>query len=104
MHLVDDDVLDSTKNLAGLAGQEQVQALRRRDQDLGRILGEGSPGIRRRVAGPGCNSDLRQLDLRTLRGSPDPRQRGAEVALDIVGEGLQWADVEDPDAAWGVGS
>ncbi len=49
--LVHDDVLDPSQDLAGLAGQEQVQALRGRDQDVGRTPGRadaGPPGACRR--------------------------------------------------------
>ena len=40
MDLVDDDVLDPAQDLAGGAGQHQVERLGRRDQDVGRVASD----------------------------------------------------------------
>ena len=49
--LVHDDVLDAGQDLAGLAGQQQVEALRRGDQDVRRVAGEVAAIGGRGVAG-----------------------------------------------------
>ena len=84
--LVDDHRLDRAQHLAGSGGEDQVERLRRRDQDVGRVAAHRLALLLRRVAGPQRDRDLR----------PDPRQRGAQVALDVVGEGLERRDVDQP--------
>ena len=49
--LVDDDPLDAAQRLPRLRGQQQVERLGRRDQDVRRALAEGAPLVGRRVAG-----------------------------------------------------
>ena len=103
MDLVDDDVLHAAKRLARLAGEQQVEALRGGDQDVGRVLGECSSRIGGGVAGPRGDADLGQLPPIALRRAADPGQRCAEVALDVVGERLERADVQDAHAALAPG-
>ncbi len=55
--LVDDDVLDGSEDLARLAGQEQVQALGGRDEDVGRVAGDLATVLGRRVAGAAGDGD-----------------------------------------------
>ena len=50
--LVDDHVLDATQDVAGLAGEQQVQRFGGRDEDVRRPAGEVAPILGRRVAGP----------------------------------------------------
>ena len=75
VHLVDDHVLDAAQRLPRLAGQHQIEALRRGDQDVRRVLDQLAPGIGRRVAGSRPDADLGQLLARPLRGAPDAGQR-----------------------------
>ena len=86
--LVDDHRLDAGEDLAGLAGQHQIQRLGRRDQDVGGLAQHRLAIALRRVAGPQTDRNL----------GADPRQRGPQVALDVVGERLQRRDVEHLDA------
>ena len=92
--LVDDDVLDAAQDLARLAGEHEVERLGGRDEDVGGRLGQLATRVRRRVAGSGGDRDLGHLYPELRRGAPDPRQRRSEVALDVIRERLERADVE----------
>ena len=95
--LVHDHVLDAAQRLPGARGQEEVERLRRRDEDLGRALGEGAALVGRRVAGPRGDGDRPHRRPEAPPGQGDARQRRAQVALHVVRERLQRADVQDPD-------
>ena len=95
--LVDDDVLDAAQDLAGLAGQQQVQALRRRDEDVRWVAGQLATLIGGRVAGPARDGDPRWLVAESLGRQADAGQRRPQVALDVVGQRLERRDVQDAD-------
>ena len=83
--LVDDHRLDAAQHLARLRGEHQVERLGRRDQDVRRRAAHrGALGLRR-VAGADRDRHVR----------PDPAQRRAQVAVDVVGERLQRRDVDE---------
>ena len=86
VHLVEDQRLDAAQRLARLRGQHQVERLRRRDQDVGRLLQQLAAFLLRRVAGPDRNPQARL----------EACERAAEVALDVVVQRLQRRDVEHP--------
>ena len=50
--LVDDDVLDAAQDLAGRAGQHQVERFGGRDEDVRRVADELAALVGRGVAGP----------------------------------------------------
>ena len=95
--LVDDHRLHAAQRLAGGGGEQQVERLRRRDEDLGRGLGQRAALVRRRVAG--ARRDRHRADRRPepLAGKGDPRQRRPQVPLHVIRQRLEGADVEDPD-------
>ena len=95
--LVDDHLLDAAEDLAGLAREEEIQALGRGDEDVRRVADEVTPLIRGRVAGPAGDRDPRRLHAEPLRSERDPRKGGPEVALHVVGERLERGDVEGTD-------
>ncbi len=97
--LVHDDLLDTAQDLARLAGQQQVEALRRGDQDVRRMPDEVAAFGGRRVAGAARDRDVRRFLPEALRGERDAGERRAQVAFHVVGEGLQRADVQDANAA-----
>ena len=99
VHLVDDHVLHTGQDLPGLAGQQQVQALRRGDEDVGRVAREVAADVGGRVAGADADRDVGRGLAQPLRREADARERGTQVALDVVGQGLERADVQDADAA-----
>ena len=88
VHLVEDQRLDRAQRLARLRGEHQVERLRRRDQDVGRLLEQLAALLLRRVAGAHGDAHLRL----------EARERPAQVALDVVVERLQRRDVEHAQA------
>ena len=89
VHLVDDHGLDPAQRLARLRGQHQEERLRRRDQDVGRLLAAAPRALlRRRVARADADAEL----------GLDPGERAAQVPLDVVVERLQRRDVEQAQA------
>ena len=86
--LVDDHPAGALEQLLGASGQHQVQRLGSRDQDVGRLAEHPLTLALRRVPGPD-----RDLEL----GS-DPAQRRAQVAVDVVGEGLERRHVDEARA------
>ena len=97
--LVDDHVLDAAQDLAGGAGQHQVERLGGRDQDVRRVAGDLAPVLGRRVAGPAGDRDVGHGLAEALGGERDAGQRGPQVALDVVGQRLERRDVQDADGA-----
>ena len=95
--LVDDDVLDATEDLAGLAREEEVQALGGRDEDVRGVAGDLAAVLGRGVAGAAGDGDAWCRVAEPLRREADSGQRGAQVAFDVVGQRLERGDVEDPD-------
>jgi len=89
-----DHRLHAAQCLARLAREDQVQALRRRDQDVGRILREPAARLGRGVAGARGDGDLRQRDPLAFGGAPDAGKGSAQVALHVIGERLERGDVE----------
>jgi hypothetical protein len=82
--LVDDDRLDAAEHLARLRGEDQVQRLGCRDEDVGRRAPHRRALALRRVA---------RAD-RDAQVGPDAAQRSAQVAVDVVGKRLQRRDVD----------
>ena len=84
VHLVEDQRLDPAQRLARRRGEQQVERLGRRDQDVRRLLDELAPLLRGRVAGADADAQRRL----------EPGERPAQVALDVVVERLERRDVE----------
>ena len=76
VHLVEDHRLDPGQRLARGRRQHEEQRLRRRDEDVGRGLGEPAALLRRGVARAGADRDLRDGQVEPLGGLPDADQRG----------------------------
>ena len=85
--LVDDQRLDVGEDLARPRGHHQVERLGRGDQDVGRLAQHRLAILLRGVAGAQPDRDV----------GPDPGQRRPQVALDVVGEGLERRDVDELD-------
>ncbi len=90
--LVDDHPLRVAQDLARPRGEHQVERLRRRDQHVGRLAEHRLARLLRRVAGADGDLDI----------APDPLERRAQVALDVVGERLQRRDVDEARAAFAL--
>ena len=87
VHLVEDQRLDALQHLAPARGEQQVQRLRRRDQDV-RVLSQHRRAVAlRRVSGADGDAELRI----------EPGERPAQVPLDVVVQSFQRRDVEEPE-------
>ena len=97
--LVHDHGLDRAQHLApAVRGEQDVERLRRRHQDVRRTLEHRGARRGRRVAGAHRGPD-RDLGLAALaQPLEDAGERLLEVALDVVRERLERRDVDDPGA------
>ena len=84
VHLVEDHRLDRREHRLRLRGEDEEERLGRRDEDVRRVSLHPRPLVLRRVAGAHRDGEL----------GADTRERPAQVALDVVVERLQRADVE----------
>jgi len=88
--LVHDDGAHGAQHVAGArAGEEEVERLGRGDQDVRRLLEHRGAGAGRGVAGAHRHAQRRQRLAQPRRGLADARQRRAQVALDVVVQGLE---------------
>ena len=101
VHLVDDHRLDAGEHLSRARGEQQVEALGRRDQHVGRRPQHPPALLGRRIARTHRDARRRQLEARGRGRRADARERRAQVALDVVVERLEWRDVEHPQALAG---
>ena len=89
VNLVHDDRLHRPQHAApGLGGQQDIQRLRRRDQDVGRLAAHFGPLAPGRIAGAHQGADADIGLARLQQPVADPGQRRLEVPVDIVGERL----------------
>ena len=86
VHFVDDHRLDAAQHLAALRGEEEIERLGCRDQDVGRGAEHLAALTLIRVAR--AHADR--------QGRAEPGERPPQVALDVVVERLQRRDVEQP--------
>src|SRR5581483_8973720 len=91
VYLVHDHRLDRAQQLARLRREQEEERFRRRDEDVRRVAQHRLALLLRRVAG--AHGDL-QLRL-------EPRERAAQVALDVVVQRLQRRHVENAQARTG---
>ena len=96
--LVDDHRLDAAQRLARPGRQQQIERLRRRDQDLRAAPPKARALLRGCVAGP--HRDVGHTMRNAARGGEarEADERRAQVALDVDGERLQRRDIEDATA------
>ena len=96
VNLVDDHGAGGRQHLAaGLRAQQHVKRFRRGDDDMRRLAPHALTLAWRGVAGahPGPDIDVRLAAPREL--GADAGERRLEVALDVVGQGLERRDVDD---------
>src|SRR5438128_2024900 len=91
MYLVEDQRLDAAQRLARAGGEQQEERLGGRDQDVRRLAQHRRALALRRVAGADGDAEV----------ALEPRERAAQVALDVVVERLQRGDVEETNALAG---
>jgi hypothetical protein len=94
--LVHDHRLDRGEGLAGSGGENEVEGLRRGDQDVGGLPRHAGPLVGGRV--PGADRHLGDVGrlLALARDPGDALDRRAQVALHVHGQGLEGGDVDDP--------
>ena len=98
MDLVDDDRPRPGEGVpAGLARQEDVERFGGGDEDVGRLPGHRLARGGRSVAGAHHRPDRDRGLAQVLRPLRDPAKGRLEVALDVVGEGLEGRHVDDPN-------
>ncbi len=86
VHLVENQGPDAGERVARAGGQQQIERLGRRDQQVGRMPEHRRALLLGRVAGP-----HRDLDVGLEAG-----ERPAQVALDVVVQRLERRDVDEP--------
>ena len=96
VNLVDDDGADAREIGAGfLRGEQDEEGLRRRDEDVRRLLEHGAALGGKRVAGADGGADG-WAEIAALEGEfLDLLQWLFEVLADVVGERLERRDVDD---------
>src|SRR5437867_1496685 len=92
MDLVHDDRLDRAEDLASLRGEQEVERLGRRDEDVGRRALHLRPLARWGVT----RADGYLWDVQGAALCRDPRERRAEIALHVDGQGLEGRNVQNP--------
>ena len=94
VNLIENHRLDAREHLAGLRGEEQIERLGSRDQDVRGMASHPRALRRRRVAAADHNFRDVTGNAETLGGGRDAGDRRAQVALDVEREGLQRRDIE----------
>ncbi len=85
--LVEDDVLDRGEHLPRLGGEHEVERLRCRHQDVGRMARDVAPLLLGGVAGAGAHADAGG-------GEAHAREGGPQVPLHVVGQRLERGHVQ----------
>ena len=98
MDLVDDDGLDPRKCLPHLGGEHQIEGLGRRDQEVGRVLGQLSTFHLAGVTGSEGDPWFVEGRAQPFGGEADALEWAPQVLLDVDCECAQWRDVEDAGA------
>ncbi len=101
--LVNDHDFDTRQGGPRLARQQEIERLRRGDEHVGRMLYQGAAFVGRGIAGAGTDADVGQRQAGALGLDGDAGERRLQVALDVVGQRLERADVQHAAAALLVG-
>jgi hypothetical protein len=97
--LVDDHRLHRAEHLPRVgAGEQDVERFGRGDQDVRRLAQHGLAVARGRVAGTHRHADIGQFLAQLTRRLAHPRQRHAQVAFDVVVEGLERGNIDEGGA------
>jgi hypothetical protein len=78
---------------AGLGAQQDVQRLRRGDHDMRRPAAHAIALARRRIAGAHPGADVHRGQTAFAQSRGDAGERRFQISLDVVGERLEWRDV-----------
>jgi hypothetical protein len=93
---VHDHSFDVAQNCAALSrGKQNVEGLRRGDQDMRRTLQHGAAFVCERVTGPNGSTNLRHQQAALACHLKDLAKWDFQVLLDVVAESLQRGDVKN---------
>ncbi len=92
--LVDDDRLDRSERLARVRGQQEIQRLRRRDEDVCRFALKSRALGLRRIAGANRDQRRRVRLARSFGDLRDAGERRPQIALDVDGERFERRHVQ----------
>src|SRR6266851_9596672 len=95
MDLVDDEPSDRREDPARRAGEDEVERLGGRDQDVWRVTLHRATYLGRRVAGADGRGDLGRDGAGRLDLVADTYEWRAQVAVDVVGERFQRRHIKD---------
>ena len=96
---VDDDRADVGEHSpAAFAGEQNVERLGRRHEDVRWLLHHLRSHVRRRVPGAHGSSDVDVVVAQFFEGPADPFERRLEVLVDVVAECFERRDIENTDA------
>jgi hypothetical protein len=98
VNLVDDDRVHGAQRLGGLRGEQQVERLRRGDENVGRMARKARALPLRRVAGAHADGGLAEGDAHAPRHVGHAGQRRAQIALHVHGQRLQRRNVNNAAA------
>ena len=98
MDLVDDHRLHAAQRFAGPRGEHEVERLGRGDEDVGRVAHELLAFLARRVAGTHRDGRCVEGFAEPFGRERDPRDRRAQVLLDVERERAQRRYVQDATA------
>ena len=94
--LVDDDPGHPLEDLRALAGEQQIEALRSGDEDVGRVAQHALALRLGGVARAHAHRDVGRVEPHAPGRLGDARERPAQVALHVVVQRLEGRDVEQP--------
>ena len=86
--LVDDERPDGREAGAQRRGQQQIERLGGRHEDVPRVRELAPPDVGWRVTGPDVDPRRHEMQTELGGGHRDPAERGVEVALDVMDERL----------------
>src|SRR5260370_13745895 len=95
MDLIDDEPPDRREDPARRAGEDEVERLGGRDQDVWRMTLHRATHLGRRVASADRGSDIGRHRAGRLNLVANTHEWRAEVAVDVVGERFQWRYIKD---------
>ncbi len=94
--LIHDHPLNGAERLPSPRREQQVERLRRRDQDVRRAFAEGTSLIRRRITGPDTDPDWCDGSPTARRGQCDACHGRTEIAVHVMDQGLQGRHIQHP--------
>ena len=97
VNLIDDQCANRGEHLpSGHRGEQQIKRFRRRHKNVRRFPGNGLPLRGRRVARADLGAHFHVAALACPQRGADSGERFLEVLMNVVAEGFEGRDVQDP--------